>query len=149
MLQLLVFRLPYDEVAGIVATHAHFPTGSERELLTDAAERAFFDDLSARHGTDGAYGHVQATRPDTLAAALNDSPFSRLRRIASSMSRCFSKAFSSASVPNALGSDTPLSVSVARFRRMKTRSRSLIDSPAPAPRWPNRGHQDVRCDAAV
>ncbi len=63
-----------EQVAGIVATHAHFPTGEERETLTDAAERAFFDDLAARHGTDGAYGHVQATRPDTLAVALNDSP---------------------------------------------------------------------------
>ena len=63
-----------EQVAAIVATHAHFPTGEEREALTDAAERAFFDDLAARHGPDGAYGHVQATRPDTLAVALNDSP---------------------------------------------------------------------------
>ena len=37
-------------------------------------ERAFFERLSAQHETDGAYGHVQATRPDTLAIALNDSP---------------------------------------------------------------------------
>jgi len=63
-----------EQVAAIVATHAHFPTGEEREALTDAAERAFFDDLAAHHGPDGAYGHVQATRPDTLAVALNDSP---------------------------------------------------------------------------
>jgi epoxide hydrolase len=70
---LIAARYP-EQVAGIVATHAHFPTGEEREALTDAAERAFFDDLAARHGPDGAYGHVQATRPDTLAVALNDSP---------------------------------------------------------------------------
>lgn len=63
-----------EQVMGIVATHAHFPSNEEREALTDAAEREFFAELAARHGTDGAYGHVQATRPDTLAAALNDSP---------------------------------------------------------------------------
>jgi len=70
---LIAARYP-EQVAGIVATHAHFPTGEEREALTDTAERAFFDDLAARHGPDGAYGHAQATRPDTLAVALNDSP---------------------------------------------------------------------------
>lgn len=63
-----------EQVAGIVATHAHFPTGSEREALTDPEERAFFAALAEKHGTDGAYGHVQSTRPDTLAVALNDSP---------------------------------------------------------------------------
>ena len=70
----LIAALHPEQVVGIVATHAHFPTYGERDELTDAAERAFFDDLAARHGTDGAYGHVQATRPDTLAVALNDSP---------------------------------------------------------------------------
>lgn len=70
---LIAARYP-EQVAGIVATHAHFPTGDERETLTDAAERAFFDDLAARHGPDGGYGHIQATRPDLLAVALNDSP---------------------------------------------------------------------------
>jgi len=78
---LIAARYP-EQVAGIVATHAHFPTGDEREALTDPAERAFFDDLAARHGPDGAYGHVQATRPDTLAAALNDSPAGLLAWIA-------------------------------------------------------------------
>ena len=78
---LIAARYP-ENVAGIVATHAHFPTGDEREALTDPAERAFFDDLAARHGPDGAYGHVQATRPDTLAAALNDSPVGLLAWIA-------------------------------------------------------------------
>jgi pimeloyl-ACP methyl ester carboxylesterase len=70
----LIAALFSEQIVGIVATHAHFPTGGERDELTDATERAFFDDLAARHGTDGAYGHVQATRPDTLAVALNDSP---------------------------------------------------------------------------
>jgi len=63
-----------ESVAGILATHAHFPSAAERTRLTRPDERAFFARLDAAHGTDGAYGHVQATRPDTLAAALNDSP---------------------------------------------------------------------------
>ena len=62
------------QVAGIIVTHAHFPSREERETLTDPAEQAFFDDLAAASGAAGAYGHVQGTRPDTLAAALNDSP---------------------------------------------------------------------------
>ncbi|MET0303391.1 MAG: epoxide hydrolase [Microbacteriaceae bacterium] len=63
-----------DAVLGIVATHAHFPSGPEREALTDAAEVAFFARIAADHGTHGGYGHIQATRPDTLAVGLNDSP---------------------------------------------------------------------------
>ena len=63
-----------EHVAGVVATHAHFPSGAERAALTDPAERAFFDRLAHDHETEGGYGHIQATRPDTLAAALNDSP---------------------------------------------------------------------------
>ena len=71
-----------EHVVGIVATHAHFPTGSERDALTDPDERAFFAALAEKHGTDGAYGHVQSTRPDTLAVALNDSPAGLLAWIA-------------------------------------------------------------------
>jgi pimeloyl-ACP methyl ester carboxylesterase len=63
-----------DAVSGILVTHAHFPTAQERAELVAPDERAFFERLAADHGTHGAYGHVQATRPDTLAASLNDSP---------------------------------------------------------------------------
>lgn len=70
---LVAARYP-EHVAGIVATHAHFPTPSERAAIEDPEVREFFDGIAARHQTDGAYGHVQATRPDTLATALNDSP---------------------------------------------------------------------------
>ena len=70
---LIAARYP-EQIAGIIATHAHFPTTEERASLTEPDERAFFDGIAARHEVDGAYGHVQATRPDTLAAALNDSP---------------------------------------------------------------------------
>jgi pimeloyl-ACP methyl ester carboxylesterase len=63
-----------DQVAGIFVTHAHFPNHAERAALTDPDERAFFAGIADLHETSGAYGHVQATRPDTLAAALVDSP---------------------------------------------------------------------------
>ena len=63
-----------DHVLGIVATHAHFPVQAERDALSEPDEVAFFEGLAARHQTDGGYGHIQATRPDTLATALNDSP---------------------------------------------------------------------------
>ena len=63
-----------ESVDGIIATHAHFGTSEERATYTDPAAIAFFARLDATRGPDGAYGHVQATRPDTLAAALDDSP---------------------------------------------------------------------------
>ncbi|MFD4957404.1 epoxide hydrolase family protein [Microbacterium sp. NPDC058389] len=63
-----------DSVSGIIATHSHFPSRAERPLLTAPDEVAFFERLDSWGGANGAYGHVQATRPDTLAAALNDSP---------------------------------------------------------------------------
>lgn len=63
-----------QHVIGIVATHAHFPTGLERTQLEDPAEKAFFAKLEAAGGLEGGYAHAQATRPDTLAVGLNDSP---------------------------------------------------------------------------
>ncbi len=62
------------QVAGIVATHAHFPSSDERTALTDPDEQEFFASLAEREWPEGGYAHVQATRPDVLAAALNDSP---------------------------------------------------------------------------
>ncbi|GEL98376.1 epoxide hydrolase family protein [Cellulomonas terrae] len=63
-----------EAVAGIVVTHAHFLSQDERDATTDPTERAFYDRMSAGWYDQGAYAHVQGTRPDTLAAALNDSP---------------------------------------------------------------------------
>ncbi|WP_309068253.1 epoxide hydrolase [Microbacterium sp.] len=71
-----------DVVTGIVATHAHFGTPQEREVSDDPDVRAFFARLDAEHGPNGSYGHVQWARPDTLAAALNDSPAGLLAWIA-------------------------------------------------------------------
>ncbi|BDV30763.1 epoxide hydrolase family protein [Microbacterium terricola] len=63
-----------DHVAGILVTHAHFPSREERALLTRPDEVAFFERIATWGDAHGAYGHVQATRPDTLATALHDSP---------------------------------------------------------------------------
>ncbi|MFK3677349.1 epoxide hydrolase family protein [Microbacterium sp. NPDC090218] len=74
------------QVAGIIATHAHFGTPAERQATDDPEVRAFFARLDAEHGPNGSYGHVQWARPDTLAAALNDSPAGLLAWIAEKLS---------------------------------------------------------------
>lgn len=63
-----------DAVRAIVATHAHFGSPAERARGVEPEVRAFFDRVAADHQLHGGYGHIQATRPDTLATALNDSP---------------------------------------------------------------------------
>jgi len=63
-----------ESIDGIIATHAHFGTDDERAGYDDPLAQQFFARLTESHGPNGAYGHVQATRPDTLAAGLNDSP---------------------------------------------------------------------------
>lgn len=63
-----------QSVAGVLVTHSHFPSRAERERLDAPDEVAFFARLDEWGGANGAYGHIQATRPDTLAVALNDSP---------------------------------------------------------------------------
>jgi pimeloyl-ACP methyl ester carboxylesterase len=63
-----------ETVQAIITTHAHFGTPEERRAHDEPEVTAFFARLARDHESEGAYGHVQATRPDTLAAALNDSP---------------------------------------------------------------------------
>jgi len=70
---LIAARYP-DAVDGILVTHAHFPTADEREQLTATDAVAFFASLRERQSIMGGYAQIQGTRPDTLAAALNDSP---------------------------------------------------------------------------
>jgi pimeloyl-ACP methyl ester carboxylesterase len=47
-----------------------------------APERAYLEGVAAWEEAERAYGHVQATRPQTLALALGDSPFGLLAWIA-------------------------------------------------------------------
>lgn len=70
---LLAAKYP-ESVEGIIVTHAHFPSNEERKNLTDPEELAFFQRLAEGSRDAGGYAHEQGTRPDTLAAGLNDSP---------------------------------------------------------------------------
>lgn len=63
-----------ESVAGIIVTHSHFPAQEARKNLKQPEEIAFFERLAAARPHDGGYAVQQATRPDTLAAGLNDSP---------------------------------------------------------------------------
>ncbi|MEZ0446893.1 epoxide hydrolase family protein [Cellulomonas sp. ICMP 17802] len=63
-----------ESVAGIVVTHAHFLSQDEQAASTDPTERDFYDRMAAGWYQQAGYAHVQGTRPDTLAAGLNDSP---------------------------------------------------------------------------
>lgn len=78
----LLAALHPEAVQGILVTHAHLPSHEERARLTAPEEVAFFERLAAAQRTEGAYAHLQATRPDTLAAALNDSPAGLLAWVA-------------------------------------------------------------------
>jgi pimeloyl-ACP methyl ester carboxylesterase len=65
-----------DRVAGL---HLNYIPGSFRPYLApDAAlseaEQTFRTDRERWYQTEGGYGHVQATKPQTLAYGLNDSP---------------------------------------------------------------------------
>ncbi|NUT36519.1 MAG: epoxide hydrolase [Hamadaea sp.] len=62
-----------DRVVGIHSQHIKFPPESRRTDLSPA-EAAFVAMLDAKAEDDWGYGVMQSTRPDTLAAALGDSP---------------------------------------------------------------------------
>jgi pimeloyl-ACP methyl ester carboxylesterase len=62
-----------DRVTGVFSQHIKFPPASRRTGLT-AEEEAFVAILDAKAEDDWGYGIIQQTRPDTLAAALSDSP---------------------------------------------------------------------------
>jgi pimeloyl-ACP methyl ester carboxylesterase len=63
-----------ESVAGIVASHASFSARERDGVDLDEDEARFFNRLDDRWRTASAYAHMQGTRPDTLAAALTDSP---------------------------------------------------------------------------
>ena len=72
----LARRFP-DQVAGL---HLNFISGSLRPPLGDgqrpvsAEEQAYLDASAAWVEAEGGYGHIQGTKPHTLAYALTDSP---------------------------------------------------------------------------
>lgn len=62
-----------ERVIGIHTHHIKFPPANRRNELS-TAEQAFIAKLAAKSDDDYGYGIIQATRPDTLAAGLTDSP---------------------------------------------------------------------------
>lgn len=62
-----------EQVAGIHMIHPPFPASFDSHPLSPA-EQAFLDAEAAYDQTDGGYSAIMATRPDTIAAALTDSP---------------------------------------------------------------------------
>jgi pimeloyl-ACP methyl ester carboxylesterase len=62
-----------DAVAGIHLTSAVVPADFSKGPPT-AGEQAFLDGLAAYHAKDQGYAEIMSSRPDTIAAALMDSP---------------------------------------------------------------------------
>jgi pimeloyl-ACP methyl ester carboxylesterase len=62
-----------DQVAGIHLIHPPFPPDFDAPPPSQA-EQAFLDADEAYDETDGGYSAIMGTRPDTIAAALTDSP---------------------------------------------------------------------------
>ncbi|MEV4655555.1 epoxide hydrolase family protein [Micromonospora sp. NPDC049301] len=62
-----------EQVAGIHMIHPPFPASFDARPMS-AAEQAYLDAEAAYDVTDGGYSAIMGTRPDTLAAALVDSP---------------------------------------------------------------------------
>jgi pimeloyl-ACP methyl ester carboxylesterase len=70
-----------DAVVGVHITSA-VVTGDFDERPPTAAERAYLDALAAYDAQDQGYSEIMCTRPDTVAAALADSPAGLLAWIA-------------------------------------------------------------------
>ncbi|AOS64115.1 epoxide hydrolase family protein [Actinoalloteichus hymeniacidonis] len=68
----LAARYP-EQVLGLFATHAAFAPDERKQDLS-AAEVAFTTRLAEKWKGETAYSALQASKPDTLAATLNDSP---------------------------------------------------------------------------
>lgn len=62
-----------EEVAGLHVIHGPFPADFDAPPITPE-EQAFLDADEARDETDAGYSWIMGTRPDTIAAALADSP---------------------------------------------------------------------------
>jgi pimeloyl-ACP methyl ester carboxylesterase len=63
-----------DRLVGIHTIHPKLPTELDPERPLSAAEQAYLDRRAVEDEEDGGYSAMQITRPDTLAAALLDSP---------------------------------------------------------------------------
>ncbi|WP_425146790.1 epoxide hydrolase family protein [Deinococcus sp.] len=72
--------LGFDHAARVIGLHLNYIPGSYRPPLGEgeppqtAEEAAFLERVAAWNEEEGAYGHLQGTRPQTLAYGLSDSP---------------------------------------------------------------------------
>lgn len=69
----LAIRHP-ERTIGIHLIHPKLPTPSDDATPYSRAEQAYLDRREKEDEADGGYSAIQATRPDTIAAALADSP---------------------------------------------------------------------------
>jgi pimeloyl-ACP methyl ester carboxylesterase len=63
-----------DRVAAVHRTDGGLPIFAGDPATLTAAERAWFAEAATWGATEGAYGAIHRTKPQTVAAALNDSP---------------------------------------------------------------------------
>lgn len=63
-----------DRVAAVHRTDGGLPIFAGDPATLTAAERAWFAEAATWSATEGAYGAIHRTKPQTVAAALNDSP---------------------------------------------------------------------------
>jgi pimeloyl-ACP methyl ester carboxylesterase len=63
-----------ERVVGIHLIHPKLPTSVDGARPLSAAEQAYLDRRAVEDEQDGGYSAIMATRPDTIAAALMDSP---------------------------------------------------------------------------
>jgi pimeloyl-ACP methyl ester carboxylesterase len=63
-----------DLVTGIYTHHPNLHPILDSAQPFSVAEQHYLDAREAEHSSDGGYAAIQSTRPDTLAAALTDSP---------------------------------------------------------------------------
>ena len=63
-----------DRVLGIYTHHPNLHPVLDGARPLSAAEHSYLAARQAEHGSDSGYAVIQSTRPDTLAAALADSP---------------------------------------------------------------------------
>jgi pimeloyl-ACP methyl ester carboxylesterase len=63
-----------DRVVGLHLIHPRLPAAVLDQSELTSRERSYLADRDSEDENDGGYSHEQSTRPDTLAAALIDSP---------------------------------------------------------------------------
>jgi pimeloyl-ACP methyl ester carboxylesterase len=63
-----------DRVVGLHTIHPKMPATTDSDRPLTPAERAYLQQREREDEDDGGYSHLQETRPDTIAAALLDSP---------------------------------------------------------------------------